>query len=119
LLAALAWTGLILFFCLIKSSSVPVIKIPNIDKAVHISFHFGFTMLWFLFFQHVVATPIKKRLSIVFVFSLVFGILIEIAQSLFTTSRSGDVLDVLANTTGALLACSVLIYYFKRKNIKL
>ena len=38
------------------------------------------------------------------------GIAIELMQQYFTTTRSADVFDVLANTTGALLAIiSILI----------
>lgn len=36
--------------------------------------------------------------------SLFFGIMIELFQSYFTDTRSGDIMDVLANTTGSLLA---------------
>lgn len=36
--------------------------------------------------------------------SFLFGFLIEIAQFLFTKTRGFDLLDVLANTTGAFVA---------------
>lgn len=35
--------------------------------------------------------------------SLSFGIMIELFQTYFTVTRNGDVVDVLANTTGCLL----------------
>jgi VanZ family protein len=120
LATALFWTGLILFFCLIKSSSIPVVKIQNLDKGVHAFFHFVFTSLWFLYFQkQFVKTKFQKLIGVCFGFSVIFGILIEIAQSLFTTTRNGDVLDVLSNTTGAAIAVGVLFYYFKNKNLDL
>jgi VanZ family protein len=118
LVLALLWTGVILFFCLIKSSSIPVVKIQNLDKVVHASFHFVFTGLWFLYFQkQFVKIKFQKLILVCFSFSVIFGILIEIAQSLFTTTRNGDVLDVLSNTTGAFIAVGVLVYYFKNKNL--
>jgi VanZ family protein len=120
LVLALLWTGVILFFCLIKSSSIPVIKIQNLDKAVHAFFHFVFTAIWFLYFQkQFVKVKFQKLTGVCFCFSVIFGILIEIAQSLFTTTRNGDVLDVLSNTTGAAIAVGVLVYYFKNKNLDL
>jgi VanZ family protein len=114
---ALFWTGIILFFCLIKANDIPVIKIQNFDKVVHVFFHFVFTTLWFLFFRkQFVNFKIRKTLQISFSLSLLFGIAIEIAQSTLTTTRKGDVSDVLANATGALVAVGVLFFYFKEKD---
>jgi VanZ family protein len=116
LVLALFWTAIILFFCLIKSSNVPVIRIPNLDKLVHAFFHFMFTGLWFLYFKkQFTKTKFQKVMWFSFGFSLVFGIMIEIAQSLFTITRNGDVLDVLANTTGAVIAVITLTYSYSKK----
>lgn len=103
--AALFWTGVILFFCLIKSSDIPQIEIPNLDKVIHAFFHFVFVWLWFLFFKKKLMSPNNYNLlAITFVFSLILGIVIEMIQQFFTVSRSGDPLDVLANIFGAALA---------------
>jgi VanZ family protein len=116
LVLALFWTAIILFFCLIKSSNVPVIRIPNLDKLVHAFFHFMFTGLWFLYFKkQFTKTKFQKVMWFSFGFSVVFGIMIEIAQSLFTITRNGDVLDVLANTTGAVIAVITLTYSYSKK----
>lgn len=107
---ALFWGGLIAFFCLIKSSDVPQVSIQNLDKVVHAFFHFIFTTLWVLFFKkHFGAASISKALVISFVFSLFFGILIEILQELCTTTRHADVFDVLANLLGATLSVIVIM----------
>ena len=120
LFLALFWTGFVLFFCLIKSSSVPIIRISNLDKVAHAFFHFLFTVLWVLYFQkQFIGTKFQKLVAVALGFSFIFGIMIEIAQSLFTTTRKGDFLDVLANTTGAVIAVGVLFYYFKNKNLDL
>ena len=39
-----------------------------------------------------------------FVFSFVFGIAIEMLQQSITTTRHADILDVVANSIGAILA---------------
>ncbi len=107
---ALFWGGLIAFFCLIKSSDVPQVSIPNLDKVVHAFFYFVFTTLWVLFFKkHIGAAGISKLLVISFVFSFFFGILIEILQELFTATRHADALDVLANLSGATLSVFVIM----------
>ncbi len=88
---------------------MPKVGLQNADKYVHFTFHFVFVVLWFLYFN----TKTENRINLntilkVFLMSFVFGFLIEIAQFLFTKTRGYDLLDVLANTTGAFVA-SLLI----------
>ena len=110
LLAALFWSGVILFFCLIKSSDLPTITVPYLDKAVHAIFHFVFTVLWFLFFKKKLDTSnIYRPLVFSFVLSFFFGVSIELMQKFFTTTRSADVLDELANLSGATLAVIAIV----------
>lgn len=105
LLAALFWTGVILFFCLVKSSNLPTISVLYLDKAVHVFFHFVFTILWFLFFKKKLNTSnMFWPLVVSFLFSLFFGIAIELMQHFFTVTRSADLMDELANLSGATLA---------------
>ena len=112
-LVALLWTGIVTYFCLIKSSDIPAINIPNLDKCIHVFFHFVFTFLWILFFRKQIQTDnLKKPLLYSFMLSFVFGITIEILQELVTTTRSADLFDVVANLTGAIIAVfTVLICY--------
>jgi VanZ family protein len=112
--AALSWTGLIVFFCLIKSSDIPAIQITNLDKVVHSFFHLVFTSLWFLFFKKQMnSSDVLKPLLLSFMLSIFFGIVIEIAQALFTTTRKGDLFDVLANLSGATLAACIILFLNK------
>jgi VanZ family protein len=111
---ALSWTGLIVFFCLVKSSAIPVVRISNLDKIVHAFFHFVLTSLWFLYFKnHLNSSTIFKPLVMSFLISVFFGTGIEIAQELFTKTRKGDLLDVLANSSGATLAVCVFLFFNK------
>ena len=117
--AALLWTGNIVYLCLIKASELPQIIIPYIDKYIHILFYFVFCLLWFYSFRFTfLKTERVKMLRIVFLMSLAFGIVIELFQTYFTNTRSGDVIDVLANTTGALLAILTIQILNKRLNFK-
>jgi VanZ family protein len=108
---ALAWTGVIAYFCLTPSSNLPTVTIPYVDKLVHASFHFAFTLFWFLFFKKQLASQnVSKPLVFAFTLSIFFGVVIEILQGSCTTTRRADVIDVLANTSGAVLAvCLILI----------
>jgi VanZ family protein len=115
---ALCWSGLVIFFCLVQSSAIPVVQIANLDKIVHAFFHFVFSALWFLFFEKQLKyTNLWKPLLMSFLLSFSFGIGIEIAQGLFTTSRKGDLLDILANTAGAMLAVCMIGLYKKYSSL--
>jgi VanZ family protein len=52
--------------------------------------------------------------------SIIYGSLIEIAQGVFTTTRKADILDVLANTLGSMLAVALIfvLLQFSSKKIK-
>ena len=121
LLVALFWTGFIAYTCLIPSTKLPTFEFPFIDKIVHFTFHFGFTMVWFLYFEkQFESSNYYKSLLISFVFSVLFGIIIELSQGLFTATRAQDVTDILANTVGGTVAIVVVIFYktYLSKKIK-
>ena len=107
---AVFWTLLIATLCLISFKKLPTVKIGGADKYVHFTFHFIFTILWITYFKssNYTRSVLKALLA-----SVLYGILIEFAQELFTTTRKADILDVLANTSGALTA--VLLINIKKK----
>ena len=107
LIWAIICSGIITYFCLTDSSNIPAINFPSIDKIVHFCFHFGFTISWILFFKKELKgkdADDYKAYLISFIFSVFFGITIEILQGALTTTRAADVTDVLANALGALAA---------------
>ncbi|MFE3866789.1 VanZ family protein [Flavobacterium sp. LS2P90] len=115
---ALSWTVVIAYFCLTPSSNLPSISILYLDKFVHASFHFVFTLFWFLFLKKQInSTNAIKPLGLSFVLSIFFGIGIELVQGLCTTTRRGDVVDVLANMTGAILAVCVILIFSKYQRL--
>lgn len=102
---ALFWSFLVSYLCLTPSSDIPIVSFPHLDKIVHSFFHFVFTVLWYLFFEKQVKKSNQQKLLLVsIVFSLFFGIAIEILQSKITLTRSGDVFDIMANFVGSILA---------------
>ena len=116
--AALFWTFSILLLCLEPASDLPKIEINHVDKLAHFSFHFIFIILWYLYFISTSKLINYKTPLILFFVSLVFGIVIEWSQQVLTTSRKGDVLDVISNISGAFTALVILIsvqYYSNNK----
>ena len=120
-LILLCWSlivsGVIAYFCLAESSNIPAVNIPSIDKIVHFCFHFGFTISWITFFKkELKGADDAKAFLISFIFSVLFGITIEIMQSVYTTTRASDVADVLANTLGAMFAIFMATVFRKQLN---
>ena len=107
------WTGLVAYLCLANSESLPSVEVLQFDKLGHFTFHFGITTLWFLFWKTTFRNENKYALLKAFLFSFFFGVAIELMQHYFTTTRNGDVLDVVANTNGSLIAV-LTIYIFSR-----
>lgn len=117
LIWAIVCSGIIAYFCLMDSGNIPVVNFPSIDKIVHFCFHFGFTISWILFFKKELkgrdANEYKAYL-VSFIFSVFFGITIEILQGVFTVTRASDVSDVLANALGAVAAVFSAIAFKKQ-----
>jgi VanZ family protein len=113
---AFSWTLVVAYFCLVPSSDIPSISIPHLDKLAHSFFHFVFTILWFLFFKKQVKKRNQTKLLVgSVIFSLFFGIVIEVLQVRLTTTRNGDFFDVLANLSGAV---SAFVFVLIAKQIK-
>lgn len=49
--------------------------------------------------------------------SVFFGIIIEILQGLYTTTRREDILDVAANVFGATLAVFTIVIYYRTRHL--
>ena len=87
-------------------------NVPHFDKLVHAFFHFVLTSFCFLFLKSCVIDANRfKPLIISFLFSVLFGLGIEIAQELLTETRHADILDFLANVSGATLAVGFVLLY--------
>ncbi|MBL0735609.1 VanZ family protein [Flavobacterium sp. GN10] len=117
LIWAIICSGIITYFCLTDSSNIPAVNFPSIDKIVHFCFHFGFTISWILFFKKELKgkdSDEYKAYLISFIFSVFFGITIEILQNALTVTRSADVTDILANALGAFVAVFSAIGFKKQ-----
>ena len=80
---------------------LPEIDVPMADKWAHF---LVFAVLFFLWAQALSIKNQISRLSLKIVFALLFyGIIIEVIQEHWSVTRTGDVIDVLANCIGILL----------------
>jgi VanZ family protein len=106
---SIGWALFILVLCGIPGnqiSKVKIIEIPHFDKFVHFLFYFVFTLL--LISENNTQKSHRKvtvnAILIAAVFSLCYGAFIEVLQKEIFVRRSGDIMDMIANTLGFLVA---------------
>lgn len=93
---------------LMPGSSVPKVSLfEGIDKLVHLLMYTVLVALAFLVF---------RRLTLVTVGSVIYGVLLECLQATgsvyLRTGRSFELADIAANASGALFAACVVYYFF-------
>ena len=114
--AAVLWTIFITTACLASMENFKDISFATeegADKYVHASFYILLTALWLLYALRAFSAARSKIRLLVFVLTVLFGLMIEIFQGLFTEDRSPDLFDVCANSTGSAIA--VLIFWVADK----
>lgn len=95
--------------CLISFKKLPDIGVSFGDKLFH---SFTYVILVFLWYNSLVFHFKRDKInSIIYasIIGIIFGIIIEVLQGVFTTTRHADVFDVLANSLGVLVAASLLV----------
>lgn len=100
LFLAILWTVVITVLSLVSINSVPKVHIPGKDKVVHFLFYLVFVILWS--FTKVKLYFKLKYDFIIVLFAIVYGIIIEVLQSVLTQTREADIYDVFANSIGAI-----------------
>ncbi len=84
----------------------------NIDKVYHLFAYFTLTICWLFTFYK------KPKVKYIVVIACVFfGIIIEVLQSTTTTYRTGDYLDVIANSIGVVLALTIYNLILKKNQV--
>jgi VanZ family protein len=110
-LIAISTTVGIIYLSLIKTPSIGI-EIANIDKGYHGFAYFMLAITWLLAFYKK-----QKKKYVIVISCIIFGIIIEVLQDTLTTYRTGDYLDVFANSLGVLLALVIFNLFFRKKNI--
>ncbi|QJW88404.1 VanZ family protein [Spirosoma taeanense] len=106
--AAIAWTLIMLWGCLLPGPKVPRIMAWH-DKLMHVVIFVLFSVLWMLARPGGRTNwPDRAGAIRVLLAGLAFGIIIEVLQYTLPIRRSGDVEDVIADFAGALLGVGVI-----------
>ncbi|MGL5273769.1 MAG: VanZ family protein [Phocaeicola sp.] len=89
-------------------------EINNFDKLAHIGMYGGFSFIIWLEYLRSHKKLRRRRLAIgAVILPLLLSGIIELLQAYCTENRSGDWFDLLANSTGVVLA-SIVGYYILR-----
>jgi VanZ family protein len=97
-------TLVVTYLSLANSSTfdeVDLLKLPDFDKVVHLGMYFFLTLV--ILIEHRFKLITGKSVFIVALIAAAYGILMEVIQ-MFTLTRSGDVLDAIADLAGVALA---------------
>jgi VanZ family protein len=111
LFLAIIWTVLITVASLVSSNNIPKVSLLGNDKIVHFLFYFVFVVLWS--FATVKSYLNIKYDLIIVAFAILYGIIIEVLQSVLTKTREADLYDMFANSLGAIVG---FIGFFVVKN---
>ena len=101
----------ILYLSLVKMPSY-VIGIAHLDKLQHCFAYFILSSSWLLVFYK------KNKKHLIVGCCILFGIIIEVLQNKITDYRTGDYLDIIANSTGVFLGLLILNQIGKKIEVK-
>lgn len=105
LIPAIVYTGIITYLSLVNLSDTSVAGWGVSDKILHAGAYFGMALVWLGFYVlNYQPTAFLRKIIVVCLLVVVFGIIIEVLQNELTSYRELDLLDMLANTTGVILA---------------
>jgi VanZ family protein len=83
-----------------------ILRLPFADKIIHMGLFGSLALSLFFHFEQYSKTSFQsiRTKALTLILCIVFGIGMEFYQKYFIPSRNIDVIDMLANATGAILA---------------
>jgi len=109
---AIFFTIAILLGSLVKPELVVVDSISVSDKTYHLIAYFLLMLSWLYAFSN--REKFNENVKYVIIGCIFFGIIIELLQGAITSYRTASFLDIIANTSGVLLAV-VIFHVFEKK----
>lgn len=110
---------LLVFYILLVTvlSLININKLPDLgsdfdDKLYHMG---AYSVFVFLSFNYLKKIDMKNAVLIAMIFSIIYGIIIELLQEVLNVNRTFDLLDILANTVGVIFGYFVIRYINKLK----
>ncbi len=88
-------------------SKVNLFNIQHIDKMIHLVLYFVLSVTLYASLQRNRYSKHSQNIVITLFITILYGILMESFQYMFTCDRSPEIFDALANTLGSILGISV------------
>jgi len=91
-------------------------EIPYLDKFVHFGLYFGFMAV--IIIEHRTFFDNTRKLILIALVPFVFGSIIELLQSGVTATRKADILDIMFNSAGIVVALLLWLFfrpYYKQR----
>ena len=107
-MAATGWTVLIMVLSLIPFSGADPVKSVVSDKVIHALFYLILTLLWYVSLKN---RKIRHLMPGIFLFSVIYGIIIEVLQDITPFNREFEVNDIWANILGSLTGIIAIKIY--------
>jgi VanZ family protein len=107
-----AWTLILLILLMLPGNMLPDeshLKIPNLDKYVHICLFGGFVFLWGLYIctRNFSQRKNLKLFFYIFITGIILGITMEYVQKYFIPFRDFELGDIIADMIGCSIAYGV------------
>lgn len=122
---AVSYTIALTLGSLIKPIHIIDSPISYLDKLLHAGAYFGLTLLWiswkYLKNKKERSVTVQKSILMIAVYiaigAIIYGIIIEVLQGTITNYRTPDGWDILANTTGSVLALFLCLLYINKSEM--
>ena len=110
-----AWAAIIFILSAIPGDTINIPAFWNADKFAHIFVYFilAILILFSLIWSQRSISFIESAI-LTFLVTIAYGGVIEILQQYVFINRDGDFLDFIANSIGAALGVTAMLYYKKK-----
>jgi VanZ family protein len=116
-LPALCCSAIIPLLSLINPGKLPdttALHLAGLDKIIHFLMYAVLTTLWLYPMKAAQRAQLRTIFGVALVTAL-YGVLMELCQFLFTSSRQMDALDAMANLAGSMIVATGF-YFCRKKN---
>jgi VanZ family protein len=119
---AFLWAVVILILCALPGTYVPRLSFLDWlrpDKVIHLIMFGALSFLLMKGFvqqKNIITLNVHPKLFAV-IFTIIYGIMIELLQEYIFIWRSGEIFDAIADALGAIIGLGFYNYWIKRKII--
>lgn len=96
-------------------NKIGFLAITNIDKVIHFLFYFSLSITFISSLYKSTHLKLVDQYILTIIFSISYGLIMEVLQYYLTVNRTADILDAIANTLGCIIG--VLLFNYLKKSL--